>query len=121
MGKLGGRPTPIGRASIVGWVSEEQQKQVGAGSLAYSIGLYTIARLGLVVVIAAIIIGIGKLAGVNVPTLVAAVFGVLIALPLGMVLFKKLRLRVNAQISAVDAQRRSRHDDLQAKLRGSEK
>lgn len=91
------------------------------GSLVGSVALYTIARLGLVVVIAAIIVGIGKLAGVDVPYLVAAVFGVLIALPLGMVLFKSLRLRVNAQISAIDAGRRSRHEDLQARLRGGEK
>ncbi len=89
------------------------------GSLLASIGLYTLARLVLVVVVAAIIIGIGKLAGVNVPLLVAAVFGVLIALPLGMVVFKSLRTRVNTQISAVDEQRRKRHDDLQSKLRGS--
>ncbi|GAB25938.1 hypothetical protein GOPIP_088_00480 [Gordonia polyisoprenivorans NBRC 16320 = JCM 10675] len=100
-------------------VSEERKPQVGMGSLLASIGLYTLARLVLVVVVAAIIIGIGKLAGVNVPLLVAAVFGVLIALPLGMVVFKSLRTRVNTQISAVDEQRRKRHDELQSKLRGS--
>lgn len=101
-------------------MSEEQNKQVGAGTLAVSVGLYTVARLVLVVAIATIIWGVGALAGVDVPIVVAAVFGVLIALPLGMVVFKSLRLRVNTQISAVDAQRRRRHDDLQARLRGSD-
>jgi xanthine/uracil permease len=100
-------------------VSEEQQSQGSAGSLALAVALYTVARLALVVVLAAIIWGIGKLAGVDVPILVAAVFGVLIALPLGMVVFKSLRLRVNEQIAAVDEQRRRRHDDLQTRLRGS--
>ncbi|MGV9669347.1 MULTISPECIES: DUF4229 domain-containing protein [unclassified Gordonia (in: high G+C Gram-positive bacteria)] len=100
-------------------VSEEQQAQGSAGSLALAVALYTLARLALVVVLAAIIWGIGKLAGVDVPILVAAVFGVLIALPLGMVVFKSLRLRVNSQIAAVDEQRRRRHDDLQTRLRGS--
>ncbi|MGW0036304.1 DUF4229 domain-containing protein [Gordonia sp. NPDC003376] len=99
-------------------VSEEQKEHVGAGDLALSIALYTVARLVLVVALAAIIWGVGKLAGVDVPLLVAAVFGVLIALPLGMVVFKKLRVRVNNQIAVVDGQRRARHEDLQSRLRG---
>ncbi|WP_343287403.1 DUF4229 domain-containing protein [Gordonia sp. SID5947] len=93
-------------------------REATAGSVALSLVLYTLARLALVVAVAAIIIGGGALAGVEVPLLVAAVFGVLIALPLGMVLFKSLRLRVNRQIAAVDAARRRRHDDLQSRLRG---
>lgn len=96
------------------------QSHVGMGTLLVSILLYTVARLLLVVVVAAIIMGIGALAGVTVPLLVAAVFGVLIALPLGMVLFKKLRVRVNTQIAAVDAERRRKHDDLQTRLRGAD-
>ncbi|GAB91048.1 DUF4229 domain-containing protein [Gordonia rhizosphera] len=89
------------------------------GSVALSVALYTVARLGLVVALAAVIMGVGALVGVQIPLLVAAVFSVLIALPLGMVLFKSLRLRVNSQIAAVDADRRQRHDELQAKLRGN--
>ncbi len=90
-----------------------------AGSVALAVAMYTVARLALVVVVAALILGIGALVGVEVPLLVAAVFGVLIALPLGLVLFKKLRLRVNSQIAAVDNARRARHDDLQSRLRGT--
>ena len=90
-----------------------------AGSVALAVAMYTVARLALVVVVAALILGIGALVGVEVPLLVAAVFGVLIALPLGLVLFKKLRLRVNSQIAAVDNARRARHDDLQLRLRGT--
>ena len=96
------------------------QRGVGMGDLVVSILLYTVARLLLVVVVAAIIMGIGALAGVTVPLLVAAVFGVLIALPLGMVLFKKLRVRVNTQIAAVDSERRRKHEDLQTRLRGAD-
>ncbi|WP_331852582.1 DUF4229 domain-containing protein [Gordonia insulae] len=95
-------------------------KQPTVGSVALSVALYTLARLALVVVVAAIIMGVGALVGVEVPLLVAAVFGVLIALPLGMVMFKSLRLRVNGQIAAVDAARKQRHDDLQSRLRGSD-
>lgn len=83
--------------------------------------LYTVARLLLVAVVAVLIILGGLLVDVQVPVLVAAVFGVLIALPLGMVLFKSLRLRVNRQIELVDAERRRKHDDLQSRLRGEQR
>lgn len=106
-------------ASTLGEVSEESNQQVGTGGLVLSIAYYTLARLALVVVIGAIIIGVGKAASVDVPLLVAAVFAVLIALPLGMIVFKSLRIRVNSQIAAVDEQRRRRHDELQSRLRGS--
>ncbi|MFW0786020.1 DUF4229 domain-containing protein [Gordonia sp. CPCC 206044] len=89
------------------------------GSVAGWVALYTLARLLLVVVVAAVIMGVGALVGVQVPLLVAAVFGVLIALPVGMVAFKSLRLRVNGQIASVDAARQRRHDDLQSRLRGN--
>ncbi|MFW0795259.1 DUF4229 domain-containing protein [Gordonia sp. CPCC 205515] len=98
----------------------EENKVTGA-NVAVSVALYTVARLLLVVVIAAVIMGVAGLFGVSVPLLVAAVFGVLIALPLGMVVFKPLRLRVNRQIAAVDEDRRKRHDDLQSRLRGQSK
>ncbi|GAA4486546.1 DUF4229 domain-containing protein [Rhodococcus olei] len=88
------------------------------GKLARDLALYTVARLGLVVVIAALILGGSKLVGVDVPLLVALIFAVIIALPLSLVLFKSLRVRVNEQISAVDAQRRRDREDLRSKLRG---
>lgn len=91
---------------------------VTKGQLARDVGLYSVARLLLVVVIGAVIIGGGKLAGTDVPLIVAALFAVLIALPLSLLLFAKLRKRVNAGIAAVDAQRRSDRDDLRSKLRG---
>lgn len=89
------------------------------GSLALALLAYTFARLALVVVVAAIIVFGARLVGVDVPLYVAAVFGVLIALPLGMVAFKSLRLRVNRQIAALDRDRKRRHDDLQSRLRGA--
>ncbi|NDK89868.1 DUF4229 domain-containing protein [Gordonia desulfuricans] len=116
--RSGVRSVTRSRGRTLEGVSEEQKEHVGAGDLTLSIALYTVARLVLVVALAAIIWGVGKLAGVDVPVLVAAVFGVLIALPLGMVVFKKLRVRVNNQIAIVDGQRRARHEDLQSRLRG---
>ncbi|MDJ0358909.1 DUF4229 domain-containing protein [Rhodococcus sp. H29-C3] len=90
------------------------------GELFRDIALYTGARLLLVIVIAAAIFGIGLIFGVEVPILVAAVFGVLIALPLSLVLFKSLRIRVNVSIAGVDEGRRQARADLQSKLRGED-
>ena len=88
------------------------------GKLARSLALYTVARLALVVVIAAIIVGVSELVGAPVPLLVALIFAVIIALPLSLVLFKTLRVRLNEQIAAVDERRRKDRDDLRSKLRG---
>lgn len=88
------------------------------GRLASALALYTVVRLALVVVIAAIIYFVGKAAGTDVPILVAAIFAVIIALPLGMVAFKSLRLRVNAAIAEVDEDRRRKREALQSRLRG---
>ncbi|QBJ95699.1 DUF4229 domain-containing protein [Rhodococcus sp. ABRD24] len=93
---------------------------VTKGRLARDVALYSVARLGLVVVLAVAIIGGAKLFDVEIPLLVAAIFAVLIALPLSLVLFAKLRRRVNESITAIDAQRRSDKADLHAKLRGED-
>lgn len=89
-------------------------------SLAVNLGVYTFARLALVVVIAAVIVGVGLLFGVEVPVLVAAIFSVLISLPLSLLLFKNMRIRVNESIAAVDEGRRAARADLQSKLRGED-
>ncbi|MDV6263550.1 DUF4229 domain-containing protein [Rhodococcoides yunnanense] len=89
-------------------------------SLAVNLGVYTFARLALVILIAAVIVGVGLLFGVEVPVLVAAIFAVLISLPLSLLLFKKMRIRVNESIAAVDEDRRTARADLQSKLRGED-
>ncbi len=91
------------------------------GTLVRDVVLYSVARLGLVVVLAVVILFGAKAFGVDVPLIVAALFAVLIALPLSLVLFAKLRKRVNLDISAVDAKRRAEKADLHAKLRGEDR
>ena len=86
--------------------------------LARDLALYTVARLALVAVIAVAIVFGAKLAGVEVPILVALIFALLIALPLSLVLFAKLRRRVNEDIAVVDERRRRDKAELRAKLRG---
>ncbi|GCE43300.1 hypothetical protein Rhow_007429 [Rhodococcus wratislaviensis] len=96
----------------------KQGGRVTKGQLARDVAIYSIARLLLVVVIGAIILGVAALVGVAVPLLVAAIFAVLIALPLSLLLFAKLRKRVNEGIATFDAQRRADQADLRARLRG---
>ncbi|MFB7722004.1 MULTISPECIES: DUF4229 domain-containing protein [unclassified Nocardia] len=88
--------------------------------LAKHLALYTVARLGLVVVIAAIILGVAAIVKVDIPLIVAALFALLIAMPLSLLLFKKLRTQVNKDIAAVDAKRRSDREQLMTRLRGED-
>lgn len=87
-------------------------------SLIKNLLLYTLARLAMFVVVAAVIYYAPRLVGVEVPFLVAMAFGLLVSLPISMFTFKTLRLAVNADIAAVDANRRAQRQDLESKLRG---
>lgn len=90
--------------------------RITGGQLAADVAIYTIARLGLVVVLAALIIVVGKLFGVSVPLLIAAIFAVLVALPLSLYVFGALRRKVAASIAQFDEQRRNDRADLAARL-----
>ncbi|MBN4925283.1 DUF4229 domain-containing protein [Hoyosella rhizosphaerae] len=81
------------------------------------IALFTVARLLLALALAAAIIGVAALFGVQIYPLVALLFAVLIAMPLSFVLFRPLRSRINEAIAAVDEQRRQQRAELEAKLR----
>lgn len=94
------------------------QQTAGAGRrLARNLALYTLVRLGLVVVITVAIVGIARLVSVDIPLVVAALFALLIAMPLSLTLFK-LRTRVNEDIAVVDEKRRRDKAQLRARLRG---
>ena len=84
--------------------------------LARNMVFYTIVRLLVVLALTLIIIGIGLLADVQIPVLVAAIIAVVIALPLSMVLFGKLRSQINSDIAAVDENRREKRDDLRRRM-----
>lgn len=81
---------------------------------------YVAARLGLVVVVTAVIVGAGHLLGLrDFPVVVALLFGIVIALPLGIWLFAPLRRRATESIATLDARRRRDREQLQARLRGA--
>ena len=83
------------------------------------VAAYVAARLLLVVVLAAVIFGAGHLLGVrDFPLVVALLFAIVIALPLGIWLFAPLRRRATASIAAVDERRRQDRSKVRARLRG---
>ncbi len=83
--------------------------------------IYVGARLLLVVVLAGAILGVGHLLGLReFPLVIAILFALVIALPLGIWIFAPLRQRATASIAAFDEQRRKDREQLQARLRGEE-
>jgi hypothetical protein len=82
---------------------------------------YTLARLALVVVLTAAVFGGAHLLGVrDFPLIIALLFAIVIALPLGIWIFAPLRKRATAGIAALDERRRQDREQLQARLRGDE-
>ena len=89
--------------------------------LVLDLAVYVLARLLLVVVLAAVIFGAGHLLGMrDFPLVVALLFAMVIALPLGIWVFAPLRRRATASIAVLDERRRKDREQLQARLRGEE-
>jgi hypothetical protein len=76
--------------------------------------------LGLVVVLTAVIVLAARLVSVEIPLVVAALFALIIAMPLSLTLFKRLRVKVNEDIALVDERRRRDKAELRARLRGDQ-
>jgi hypothetical protein len=90
-----------------------------AGRVAVDVLLYAAARLILVVVLSAAIYGVARLLGVTeFPVVVAVLFALIIALPLGIWLFSPLRRRATAGLARADERRRRDRAQLRARLRG---
>jgi hypothetical protein len=81
--------------------------------------LYAVARLLLVIVLSGAIYGVARLLGLNqFPIVVAVLFALIIAMPLGIWLFGSLRRRATASLAIAGERRRSEREELQARLRG---
>jgi hypothetical protein len=86
------------------------------------VALYTVARLALVAALAAAIFLTGRLLGIEqFPIVVAILFAIVIALPLGIWVLAPLRRRATASIAVVDERRRRDREQLQSRLRGDDK
>ncbi len=81
--------------------------------------LYAAARLALVIALSVLIYGLAWLVGVReFPAIVAVLFALIIALPLGMWLFSPLRRRATASLALAGERRRRDREQLRARLRG---
>lgn len=82
------------------------------------IALYGLARLLVFVVLTVIIQSVAVLLGMgqSFPLLMSALLALIVALPLSMLLFRRLRLRVNEQIAIRDAGRRAHKEQMRAQL-----
>jgi hypothetical protein len=100
-------------------VSDEQPATPGGGRVFVDVVAYTLARLVLTAVLAVVIYGGFRLAGVDdFPVYVAIAFAIVIGLPLGIWLFTPLRRRATASVAAIDERRRRDREELEARLRG---
>ncbi|PIB77534.1 DUF4229 domain-containing protein [Mycolicibacterium brumae] len=91
------------------------------GRMMTDVLMYTLARIALVVVLTVVIYYGAKAFGVqNLPTYVAALFGLVIAMPLGIWLLRPLRQRATASIAVIDEGRRAERERLQSRLRGED-
>lgn len=89
------------------------------GRLLIDVLAYTAARLLLVAALTALIVGGGRLFGIReFPVVLALLFAIVIALPLGIWLFTPLRRRATESIAVWDERRRRDREQLQARLRG---
>lgn len=84
------------------------------------VAVYAVARLLLVAVIAGVIYALGGLLVDEFPLVVALLFAIVVALPLGIWLFAPLRRRATASIAVFDERRRAERDQLRARLRGDD-
>ncbi|MGN7780704.1 DUF4229 domain-containing protein [Mycolicibacterium sp. 22603] len=85
------------------------------------VGAYLLARLALAAVLTAVILGAGHLVGLReFPIVVAVLFAIVLALPLGIWVFAPLRRRATLSIAVFDEQRRRDKETLQARLRGED-
>lgn len=85
------------------------------------VAAYLFARLALAAVLTGVIIGAGHLVGLTeFPVVVAVLFAIVIALPLGIWIFAPLRRRATASIADFDERRRKDKETLQARLRGED-
>ncbi|WP_077099709.1 DUF4229 domain-containing protein [Mycobacterium terramassiliense] len=81
--------------------------------------LYAAARLLLVAALSGVIYGVARWLGVTqFPVVVAVLFALIIAMPLGIWLFAPLRRRATAGLAISGERRRREREQLHARLRG---
>jgi Protein of unknown function (DUF4229) len=82
------------------------------------VAVYAVARLLLVAALTAVIFVVGHMVGiVEFPIVVALLFAIVVALPLGIWVFAPLRDRATASMARFDARRSADREQLRERLR----
>ncbi|WP_051265343.1 DUF4229 domain-containing protein [Nakamurella lactea] len=81
---------------------------------------YVALRLLLTVTLAAALLGISALVGLQMPILIALMLGIVLQLPLAWLLLAPLREKVTAAMAAQAGERRLARESLRAALAGDE-
>jgi hypothetical protein len=79
---------------------------------------YVALRILLTLVIAALVVLLARLAGLDMPVLVAAMLAVIVQLPLAWLMLGGMRRRLTAQLAASAGERRRLRGELRAALSG---
>jgi hypothetical protein len=82
--------------------------------LGRDLALYTVARLGLIAAVAALLLLF------DVPLLVSLAIAIVVSFPLGLLLFRGLNQRVTTGLAERGANRHAVREQLRAELRGEQ-
>lgn len=97
----------------------EGTTQPARNHVAVHVAAYMAARVLLAVALTGVIYGVARLAGVTqFPIVVAVLFALIIAMPLGIWVFAPLRRRATAALAIAGERRRRERELLQARLHG---
>lgn len=99
---------PGGESVTWSFVSERTNDRFGV-----DLTLYLLARLGLVVLVAALLVAFA-----GAPPLVALIVALVASFPLGLLLFRGLNARVTAGLAVRGERRKAEKERLRAELRG---
>jgi hypothetical protein len=100
-------------------VSERPGGDSAGDRIVVDVLLYAVARLLLVAALTGAIYWVARSLGVTqFPIVVAALFALIIGMPLGIWLFGPLRRRATASLAVTGERRRRERDELRARLQG---
>ncbi|KBZ68450.1 DUF4229 domain-containing protein [Mycobacterium colombiense] len=99
--------------------ADESAAQPAGNRVAVHVAAYMAARVLLAVALTGVIYGVARLAGIaQFPIVVAVLFALIIAMPLGIWVFAPLRRRATAALAIAGERRRRERELLQARLHG---
>jgi hypothetical protein len=99
--------------------ADEGTAQRAGNHVAVHVAAYMAARVLLAVALTGVIYGVARLAGIaQFPIVVAVLFALIIAMPLGIWVFAPLRRRATAALAIAGERRRRERELLQARLHG---